>query len=109
MITFVRMARFLLLVLVVLLFASCGESILRRDTSSKVVSDEDGTTSEERIVCVRNPLTKVEEITKEAVKTSKWDKVLNKIAKILLPDTSKYNGRPVYMGDGQWRYKSYFD
>nr|KAH7496389.1 hypothetical protein KRP22_13677 [Phytophthora ramorum] len=99
-----RLCFALLLVAAVVLVACSEASSLRQGSATKSVTSNDDTTSEERVFMVRTPFT--ETLPKALpVDPSKWEKILNKLAKVLLPDTS--NIRLVYKGDGRWKAKPY--
>ncbi|GMF24472.1 unnamed protein product [Phytophthora lilii] len=88
----------ILLTLAAVLLASSEASKLH------VGNDEDDTSSEERWFIIRHPSKKVA----EEIKSSKWQKALNKLVKFVLPDTSKFDGSRVYV-DGQWKWRNYYD
>ncbi|KAF1776964.1 hypothetical protein JG687_00016895 [Phytophthora cactorum] len=99
---------FVLLTIVATLLASSEARLLRQGISTKTagLTSENNAESEERRFIVRSVLSgAITKAESAPLKTSKWDKVLNKLAKIILPDTSDY--RLVYK-NGRLRSESYF-
>ncbi|KAG7378956.1 hypothetical protein PHYPSEUDO_009269 [Phytophthora pseudosyringae] len=100
---------FLLFVIFAALVATSEASSLRHISSTRALStSEDKTSSEERARHMPDPFRKAVDKVEEVVdKTPKWKKVLQAIAVKLIPDTSKFDRRPVY-SSGRWRTKRYW-
>ncbi|EEY55565.1 secreted RxLR effector peptide protein, putative [Phytophthora infestans T30-4] len=102
--------RFVLLTIVATLVATCCSEArsLRQGASTKTtgLASEHDPESEERVFRVRDvasgAITKAESAP---LKTSKWDKVLSKLAKKMLPGANEY--KLVY-NNGRWKPEYYF-
>ncbi|EEY55572.1 secreted RxLR effector peptide protein, putative [Phytophthora infestans T30-4] len=99
-----RLTVVLLMIVATLLVYSEARS-LRQGSPTSLTSKADAD-SEERWFVIRDPLSKAATtVEKVSVESSKRNKVLNKLAKILLPDTSDF--RLVYK-DGRWKSEKFF-